>query len=186
MKLDTPNQFSTITIVLHWLIGLFMIGLLAVGVYMVETKTYSLYSWHKAFGFLIFFVIVLRIVWRIKNGWPIPISQYKKTEHLIAKAVHWILILGTVLLPVSGFLSSSISGNGVSIFGFEIVAQNPDPKNINKVLAHSKDLASLFLFIHQWIGYIIIGSLVLHILGSLKHHFIDKDGTLRRILGTKA
>ena len=185
MKLDSPLKLSPMTIFLHWLVGIVMVGMLVVGVYMVETETFHLYAWHKAIGFLIFFVIVYRIVWRIKNGWPIPVTQYKKTEQILAKAVDWILIIGTVILPISGFLQSSLSGHGVNVFGFEVVARNIDPNNIKKIIAHNKELESFFHFIHYQVSYIVIGALVLHVSGTFKHHFIDKDNTLRRMLGLK-
>jgi len=185
MKLDTPYQFSQMTIFLHWFVAIIMIGLLVVGVYMVETETVFLYAWHKAIGFLIFFIIVFRVAWRMKNGWPVPVTQYKKTEHFLAKIVDWILILGMVILPISGFMQSSLSGHGVNVFGFEIVARNVDPNNIKKIIAHNKELESYFHFIHYQGSYIVIGSLILHILGTFKHHFVDKDNTLRRMLGLK-
>lgn len=185
MKLDSPHQLSPMTIFLHWLVGTIMIGLLVVGVYMVETETFHLYAWHKAIGFLIFFVIVFRAAWRIKNGWPIPVTQYKRTEHLLTKLVDWILILGTIILPVSGFMQSSLSGHGVNVFGFEIAARNVDPDNIKKIIAHNKELELFFHFIHYQVSYIVIVSLVLHVFGTFKHHIVDKDNTLRRMLGLK-
>ena len=162
-----------------------MIGLLVIGVYMVETDTIYLYTWHKAIGVLIFFVIIFRVAWRIKNGWLIPVAQYKKTEHFLARLVDWVFILGMVILPISGFMQSSLSGHGVNVFGLEIVARNADPNNIKKILAHNKELELFFHFVHYQFSYIVIGSLVLHIFGTLKHHFVDKDNTLRRMLGMK-
>lgn len=183
MKLDTAKKFSPTTVMLHWLVALTIIGLLAVGVYMEETKTYALYPWHKSFGFLIFFVVLLRIIWRIKNGWPTPVSDYQKYEHLLAKTVHYILLIGTALMPISGFLMSAVGGSGVDVFGFEVVARNVDPDNPRKALAHSETIASLAHSAHHWIGKVLIVSVVLHIAGALKHHMLDKDGTLRRMLG---
>lgn len=183
MQLDTLNQLSRTTIALHWIIAMAMIGLLTVGVYMTETETYSLYDWHKSFGFLIFFVVIFRVAWRIKNGWPVPVGQPIKIERNLAKAVHWILIIGTVLMPISGFLMSSLWGHGVNVLGVEVVARNPAPENPSQVVAHNENLASFFHRFHHWLGYILIGALVLHITGGLKHHIIDKDGTLKRMLG---
>lgn len=185
MKLDSPHQLSPITVILHWFVGIIMIGLLAMGIYMVQTETFNLYAWHKAIGFLIFFVIVFRVIWRIKNGWLIPVAQYTRTEYFLAKLVDWVFVLGMIILPISGFMQSSLSGHGVNIFGLEIVARNVDPNNIKKILAHNKELELFFHFIHYQFSYIVIGSLGLHILGSLKHHFVDKDSTLKRMLGAK-
>ncbi len=182
MQLDTPTQLSPTTKALHWIVALGMIGMLAVGVYMVETETFGLYPWHKSFGFLIFFIVMLRVIWRIKNGWPVPASDYPQIERSLAKVVHWVLIIGTVCLPLSGFLMSSLGGHGVDVFGMEVVARNIDPEDPSKALAHSETLAGLFHSVHHWLGYIIIASVILHVLGALKHHVIDKDSTLKRML----
>lgn len=185
MQTDTATQLSRTTVILHWLVGVTMITLLAVGVYMAETKTYALYPWHKSFGVLIFTVVLLRVAWRLKNGWPTPVSHYQRIEHILAKVVHWVLIIGSLCMPISGFMMSSIGGHGVELFGLELVARNPDPANPKKVLAHNADIAAFAHAVHHWLGYIVIGALVLHIVGAFKHHLVDKDGTLRRMLGAR-
>lgn len=125
----------------------------------------------------------MRVAWRIKNGWPACVGQHKNIERTMSKIVDWILISATILLPVSGFMQSSISGNGVDVFGLEIVSRNLDPNNIKKVLSHNKEFQSYFNFIHYFSGYVIIVSLILHVSGALKHHFVDKDKTHLRMLG---
>lgn len=185
MKADTPEQFSHLTIALHWIVGLTVIGLLAVGVYMEETEAYSLYPWHKSFGFLIFFVVLLRVAWRIKNGWPTPVGQYSKVEQILAKVVHWVLILGTVLMPISGFLMSAFGGPGVEVFGLEVVARNANPDNPSEVIAHNKAIASFTHSLHHWLGEALIIAVALHVVGAIKHHVIDKDGSIRRMLGAR-
>ena len=184
MQTDSPDQFSPVTIVLHWIVGIAMIALLAIGVYMTETETYALYSWHKSFGFIIFFIVMVRVIWRIKNGWPAPIGQHTPFELSLARIIHWVLILGTVLMPVSGFLMSSLSGNGVEVFGLEVVARNPDPDNPRQVIPYSETYASFFHTMHHRLGYLLIAAVLLHIAGAVKHHLIDKDGTLKRMLGS--
>ena len=67
---DTRERFSHITLSLHWLIAVFIIGLMALGFYMAETSSYDLYPTHKSMGIFIFFFIVIRVLWRWKNGWP--------------------------------------------------------------------------------------------------------------------
>jgi cytochrome b561 len=183
MQLDTPQQLSKTTIILHWVVGLSMIGLLAVGQVMEIFELYSLYPIHKALGFLIFFVILARVVWRFKNGWPTPVSQYQRHEQILSKLVHWVLIIGTILMPISGFLMSAVGGHGVDVFGWEVVARNPDPVNAGKVIAHNADIAGTAHTLHGIIGKIMMGAVALHIAGALKHHIADKDNTLRRMLG---
>ncbi|MDD9893403.1 MAG: cytochrome b [Gammaproteobacteria bacterium] len=183
MQKDTASQLSKTTVALHWIVGLTMIGLLAAGQAMEMFEIYALYPIHKALGFLIFFVIVARVAWRIKNGWPTPVSQYQRHEQVLSKIVHWALIIGTLLMPISGFLMSALGGYGVDVFGWEVVAMNPDPENPGKVIAHNGEIAGAAHSAHGLIGKIMMGAVALHIAGALKHHVVDKDGTLRRMLG---
>lgn len=185
MQTDTLNQLSGTTVVLHWLVGLAVIAMLAIGIYMTETETFALYPWHKSFGVLIFFIVIARVAWRIRNGWPEPVSRMQRSEFLLMRTVQTVLLVATVLMPVSGFLMSSLGGTGVAVFGLEIVARNPDPENPMRVIAHNESLAGFFRAVHGWTAYTIIAALFLHISGALKHHLLDKDGTLRRMLGTR-
>ena len=185
MTFDTRQKLSSNTVLLHWIVGLTIIALLAVGVYMAETETFALYPWHKSFGVLVFFFVLLRVAWRVKNGWPTPVRAYERIEQQLSKVVHYVLLIGTVVMPLSGFLMSSLGGNGVDFFGIELVARNPDPANPREVIPLNGALGSLGHAIHHWVGYLMIAALVLHIAGAVKHHVTDKDGTLVRMLGQK-
>jgi len=185
MERDAVSRFSTTTVVLHWVVGVAVIGMLALGIYMEETETFSLYPWHKSFGVLAFFLIMARVVWRIMNGWPTPVAPMKYIEHVLAKYVHYILLIGTILMPVSGFLMSAIGGSGVAVFGLELVPRNPDPENPARTVAHNAALAGFFRGMHGWVAWILIISLLLHIAGALKHHLVDRNGTLRRMFGAR-
>jgi len=182
---DTPSQLSPITIFLHWVVGIIAIGLLAVGVYMAETETWSLYPWHKSFGFLLFFIVLFRIAWRIANGWPASVGRRGDAERLLVKTIHTLLLAGVLLMPISGFLMSSLGGSGVEVFGLEVVARNPHPENPQWTQPHNETMAAFFHGLHHWLGYLLICAVLLHIAGALKHHLMDRDGTLRRMLGAR-
>ena len=183
MNGDTREKLSTTTISLHWLVAILMIGLLATGIYMEQTSSYWLYDWHKSFGVVIALFVIARIIWRAKQGWPQHVGNYTAIETFLASLVHWLLIIGTLVMPISGFLMSAMGGHGVAVFGWEIFHHNPDPNNPGKVLPINGELAGTAHSLHWIAGYCIIGGLVLHIVGAVKHHVVDKDGTLRRMLG---
>ncbi|UTW46664.1 cytochrome b [bacterium SCSIO 12696] len=185
MQADTRQQLSKTTISLHWVVAILMIGLLSTGVYMEQTSSYWLYDWHKSFGVVIALFVVARIIWRIKQGWPQHVGSYTALEILLAKLVHYLLIVGTLVMPVSGFLMSAMGGHGVAVFGFELFHHNPDPNNPGRVLPINPGLASTAHSIHWIAGYCIIAGVVLHVAGAVKHHVADKDGTLRRMLGKR-
>ncbi len=105
---DTRHKLSGLTIFLHWIVGITIIALTIVGIYMNENEVFALYPIHKSIGVLIFAVIVIRIYWRFVNGWPQPVRAYKAIEHNLAKIVHWALIIATIIMPISGFIMSSL------------------------------------------------------------------------------
>ncbi len=177
---DTQQQLSRITIFLHWFVGLGMIVLIGVGIYMSQNEVYTIYPIHKSIGAILFIFILWRVIWRIMNGFPQPVGDYSAIEKALAKLVHWILLIGSILYPVSGMTMSIMGGHGAAIFGLQFIAPNivnGKPNPLNEVLA------GLAAQTHQLITPIIIIAIVLHIIGAYKHHFIDRDNTMHRILG---
>ena len=183
MSADSKFQFSKITVSLHWIVAILMIALLAVGIYMTENHDYSLYTLHKSFGVVVLVFAFARAVWRVKNGWPVPAGDYKAWEHMLAGVIHWVLILGTLILPVSGIIMSSMGGHNVPFFGFDLIPANHDPVNPQDVLPRNEGLSEAAGEVHEIVGYLLIAAIILHVAGALKHHIIDKDGTLQRMRG---
>ncbi len=183
MNTDTHNKLSSNTLVLHWLVGIMMITLLVTGIYMEENEVFALYPWHKSFGVAIMLLVALRIIWRYKSGWLTPAGDYTKAEKITSKIAHYLLIIGSALLPISGFIMSAMGGHGVDLFGLELVAPNPDPTNPQEVIPLNGMLAGIGHNMHGLSADIVIIALILHVTGAVKHHIVDKDGTMRRMLG---
>jgi cytochrome b561 len=175
------QTLSTPTRLLHWFIAIFMIVLAAVGLYMAETKAYELYPIHKAIGALILGVTLIRVIWRVIEGWPPHLASIPAWQYALAKLVHWVLILATVLMPISGMMMSIAGGHGLDIFGWEVAASNYDPAT-QKAIPLNGTMAGIGHEVHEWLGKILIGAFILHFVGALKHHVIDKDTTLKRML----
>lgn len=174
---NTLNRYGIIAILLHWLIAILMMTMLALGLYMTSltfsAQKLKLYGWHKEVGILILMLVILRIIWRLTNilpDLPITIPQWQK---LAARATHLAFYSFMFVLPISGWLISSTAGLPVSFFGL-FVLPNPMPANQN--------LHYLFKEMHEWLAYGLIAAICLHVAAALKHHFIDKDDILRRIL----
>jgi cytochrome b561 len=181
--MDQQHQLSKTSVMLHWIVALVMISLSVVGLLMVEKEIWFLYPIHKSIGILIFVLILMRVVWRVRKGWPKPIRQYARYEQVLAKFVHWVLIVGTVLMPVSGMLMSGVGGHGIAIFGWKLMAEHHSFTKPDQALPYSEFWAEVGESGHEIIAYILIAAIVLHIAGALKHHIIDRDATLRRMLG---
>jgi cytochrome b561 len=170
------------TIYLHWLVGTVMIALLISGIYMVEAEQYALYDWHKPFGLSLIFLVIARLVWRMKKGWPSQLTTHSAIEKKASRSVQYMLLLLSVVMPLSGLLMASMGGYGLDFFGIELVPATPDPANPDEMIPANGPLAGFASSVHELSGYLLIGVLTLHILGALKHHFIDGDTTLKRML----
>ncbi|MFZ6870780.1 cytochrome b [Undibacterium sp. Di27W] len=181
--MDQANRLSKLTISLHWIIAILIVGLCAVGLYMTRAEAWALYPLHKSLGVLVLIIAIVRIIWRIWNGWPAAAANYTKLEQVTAKVIKWALILGTIALPFSGMLFSGASGHGFGIFGLVLVPAQHMPGNPAEVLAYSEFWASTGETMHHVSAYILIAAILLHMAGALKHHIIDKDATLKRMLG---
>lgn len=176
------RSFSKTTITLHWIVGLTIIALMAIGWYMKEFKDYGLYNVHKSVGVIIFAVILYRVVYRLIKGFPTPAGTSGALQAFVAKLVHWALLIGTVLFPLSGVMMSGAGGHGVYVFGVELIAKNIDAAT-GKTAPFNETIAGLGHEIHEFLLWGIGIVLVLHIAGALKHHIIDKDITLKRMIG---
>ncbi len=175
--LDRPTR------ILHWSIAAVILGLIGVGIYMVQTETYPLYHLHKSIGLLVFLAIVPRAVWRLKRGLPHPVRPFSRVEHLGAQIVHWSLLACTVAMPLTGMLYSGASGHGFGIFALDLFPSHPDPANPTQETAFNAPLSDLGQSAHHWIGWVLLGLIALHVAAALKHHLVDRDRTLLRMLG---
>lgn len=175
MKLwNTSNRFGSVSVSLHWLMAVLMIGQLALGIYMTRVQfndfVMSLYSFHKSIGVLILGLVFLRLFWRYLN--IVPTLNISAIEKFAAKATMWLLYALMIALPITGWGMSSAAGHPVMFFGLftlpNLVAVNPAT-------------AALFNITHTYLAYTTIGLIVLHVLGALKHHYLDKSDILSRM-----
>ena len=186
VKHDTYEKFSLLTVRLHWLIAISIIVMLTIGVIMTKMDNspfkFQLYGIHKSLGALILPFALWRIVWRMRNGFPQPVGGHAGWEHRLAKVIHYVLIIGTVLMPISGMVMSAAGGNGISIFGLDLIASNYVDGKAEPI---NEMAAGIGHFLHEIGGKMLLVGVVLHVAGALKHHIIDKDGTLVRMLGRR-
>lgn len=182
MFLNTENSYGLVAIIIHWLIALTIIGLFFLGLWMVDLDYY--HAWyitapniHRSAGLLLLFVLVFRLLWRFANPSPEPLPSLKRWEHVSAKLMHWTLYLLTLLIIVSGYMISTAEGQPVDVFGWFKV-----PATITSI-ENQEDIAGQ---VHYYLGVIIMVLAGFHALAALKHHFINKDATLLRMLGLKS
>ena len=171
------QRYTGVAIGLHWLIGLMIVTSLGVGLYMVSLSLspdkLRLYSWHKWAGVTIFMLVLVRSLWRLTHPAPplpddVPVWQRK-----VAEATHYALYALMIVIPLTGWLMSSAKGFQTVYFG---VVPIPD------LLAKNEGLGETLALVHRYLNYSMIGLVIAHIAAALKHHFIDKDDILRRML----
>jgi cytochrome b561 len=180
--MDSPSRLSGLTIALHWTVAAGVLGLIALGLYMVQREAWPLYHLHKSIGLLVFCAIIVRVLWRLKNGLPKPVRVFSRMEHRAAVFAHALLLLATLAMPLTGMLYSAASGHGFGIFGATLVSENHDPAS-SAVVPRDAQLSDGGQTAHGVIGYLLLALIALHVGGAMKHHFLDRDRTLLRMLG---
>jgi cytochrome b561 len=136
-------------------------------------EKFELLGLHKLFGITVLSIALLRILWRAKEGAITSLSVAPAWQEKIAQGVHHLLLLATLLMPVSGIMMNVGGGRALVLFGTELITVADKVEWMGTIGGSLHDSA---------VGF-IIAALALHILGALKHQFIDKDGTVSRMLG---
>lgn len=176
---NTPDTYGRISILLHWLIAAGVLGLFALGLWMVGLDYYD--AWyhrapelHKGIGVLLLGVMLLRQAWR--SGNPRPRLPGTPLQQRLAVAMHRALDGVLFAVVLSGYLVSTADGRPVDVFGLVQL-----PATLSGI-ERQEDIAGVF---HNWLAMFMIGLAALHALAALKHHVIDHDRTLLRMLSAK-
>ncbi len=180
---NTQESFGFISKFLHWLMAFLLVGLFAVGLYMTELDYYdSLYHtlpwWHKSIGLLVIWLLIFRFTWKMINPMPKALESHKKWEVSLAHILQKIFYVLILLIGFSGYFISTATGKSIEFFTlFEVPAM---PFMILKPL--EEESVDLIGEVHEILAITLIVFAVLHGMAALKHHFIDKDETLKRMI----
>ncbi|MTI10603.1 cytochrome b [Curvivirga aplysinae] len=176
---NQQTHWGMVAILMHFGVAFTVFGLFALGWWMVDLTYYD--SWykpaphiHKSIGILLFITMILRLAWRIFDKPPEHLDTHAKWEQISAKITHILLYALIFGIIFSGYLISTADGRPIKVFDwFEVPA-------LITSIEKQEDIAGV---IHWYAACVLIGLAVLHILGAFKHHVIDKDTTLTRMLG---
>ncbi|MBR0566392.1 cytochrome b [Azoarcus sp. L1K30] len=172
-----PSTYTRTAIALHWLVALGLTGAFALGLYMHELPLspfkLKLYSWHKWAGISLFMLILVRLAWRITH--PAPSLPQHMPAHVraLAHTTHVALYVLMLAIPLSGWLMSSAKGFQTVWFG---ILPLPD------LVAKNTELGDLLQAVHETLNLTLAALILGHIAAALKHHFVDRDDILRRML----
>jgi cytochrome b561 len=178
---STPRRYSGLSIALHWLLAIALVSLFGMGVYMADLpfspQRLKLYNWHKWAGVTVLVLSAARLLWRLTHRPPeLPqaVTQAMPDWQLRAyHATHGLMYALFFIVPLVGWAYSSAAGFPIVWFG---VVALPD------FVSTDKALAELIKPLHQVSAFALAALVVLHVGAALKHHWIDKDGLLQRML----
>ena len=174
------QRYHPVAVLLHWVLGLALVAVFALGVYMHELpfspQRLQLYSWHKWAGLVLFGLAFVRLAWRLTHrppALPQAVAQaMPRWQHLAHHGTHHALYLLFFAVPLLGWAFSSAAGFPVVWFG---VWPLPDWVPVSEPLADALKLA------HK-VAAVSMGALVLlHVAAAVKHQLLDRDGLLRRM-----
>jgi len=181
MLRNTSDTYGAIAVTLHWLVAVTVVGLFTLGLWMVELTYYD--NWyrtaptvHKGVGVLLFLIITLRLGWRALGPRPVPLASHSALERKAAAAAHMVLYILLFAVMLSGYLISTADGRAVDVFGLFQV-----PATITG-LPQQADVAGN---VHLVLAITLVLLAGIHALAALKHHIIDRDRTLLRMLGRR-
>jgi cytochrome b561 len=174
---NSPDRIGLVTRLLHWIIAALIISLTWLGWYMVDLTYFDRWynaslHWHKSLGMLVLGLALLKIAWQFYTP-PPHAAPLRDWERRAATTMHVVLLIMMVLIPVTGFLISTSAGQAVKVF---------DWFEVPPLIARNETVRDLAIELHFWLAY---GTIVLvcgHAGAALKHQFINRDGTLVKML----
>ncbi len=195
--IQTSTRYTKTAIILHWLIAFFIFGMFALGWFMADLPKdapkemahnlfdLGIYTWqtaeavsprnfyfnlHKSLGVTILALIALRVLWRVTHRPPAMLTSYKAWERKLANGTHHLLYTLMVAVPLTGLIMAMYGKYGVKWFGIAIISGTDN-----------KPVRDFFEGAHEFIGILLLVAIAIHFAGALKHKFIDKDETLKRM-----
>lgn len=174
---NTQDGYGWVAIVFHWVMAVMIFAMFALGVWMRRLDYYDRWyhaapDLHKSVGVLLLLLLLLRWLWRVSNIRPRPVGRpWEQCTALLVHRLHYLLLFA---LMGTGYSIPTAEGVGIDLFGWFTVPA---------VTTFSKATADWIGVMHRDLAWAVVGLATIHAVAALKHHLIDKDHTLRRMLG---
>ncbi|MGI9424687.1 MAG: cytochrome b [Hyphomicrobiaceae bacterium] len=176
---SAERTYSTTARFFHWLTVLLILTTVPIGFIMTErgeagiwdATTNFLYSSHKSLGVIILAVVALRLIYRIFNGAPPDEPTLKGLQRVAAHVAHWSLYGLLIAVPIVGWVATSMFP-ALDVFG---VVKLP------ALAAPNKAMAEQLFDLHDVLGKVLLIIIAIHFVAALFHHFVLRDGVLRRM-----
>ena len=172
-----PTRYTATAIALHWLIFTLIACGFALALYMtglpLSPQKLKYISWHKWIGVTVFALALARVCWRLTHRAPALPASIPAWQRSAASATHVLLYGLIIAIPLTGWLMSSAFGVQTVYLG---IVPLPNP------LARDQELAELLKSFHVLLNYTMLSLVFIHAAAALKHHYLDKDDVLARML----
>lgn len=173
---NTAHSYGWVSIAMHWITAVLVIGLFILGYWMLTLGYYDSWYrlgpwWHKSFGIILLVLTVIRLLWSLSNQKPEPLgTPWEKRGATVGHALIYGLLFVTL---TSGYLISTADGRGISVFDwFEVPA-------LITSIPQQEDIAGV---IHWYAALTLVLVAAGHALAALRHHIVNRDNTLKRML----
>lgn len=166
-----PTRYPLPNRLLHWIRAGLILGLIGLGWIMttlpetIAARFDWFYPVHKEFGVLAFLISALAIVARTRSILPGHPPGLAPWEARLSTVVQYAMLTLAIIVPLMGYAMSSsfTQSDGVPFFGIELP----------ELLAKNDRAFAVFQWLHKTLAYTLLGLIVLHIAGVLKHRFVD-------------
>jgi cytochrome b561 len=173
----TRYRYSGIARALHWLAALLIFAGFGLGLFMTGLEfspdKFRYYAWHKWLGITVFLLAAARLAWRAGHPAPPLPEAMPAWQRRTARAVHVLLYALMLAIPLSGWIYSSATGVSVAYLGLV---------DLPNLVAKDRELARALLVVHQSLNYLLAAVVTVHVAAAFKHHFVDRDDILARML----
>ncbi len=173
---NTSNTYGSVIKFLHWGMAIAIFALFGLGVWMRTLTYYSPWykpapHWHQSIGVLLLALLVFRFLWRLANERPNQ-DFLKPFDRIASHTVHIAFYALLLVIMVSGYFITSVDGSSVDVFNWFSIPSIYEKQGAEEIAG----------FIHWTLAYAIMALAGLHTMAALKHHYVDRDITLKRML----
>jgi cytochrome b561 len=182
---SSSGRYTSVAIILHWVMALGILSLAVIGLAMVHLhlslhKKFALYQLHKSIGVTILLAAFVRLGWRLTHAPPRLPPHMSVSEKAAAAAGHLFLYLFLITLPLTGWALVSASVLGIPTVLYGVV---PWPHlSILATLANKGPVEGALRHVHAFGAWMLIALVVGHSAAALRHHFLQRDDVLQRML----
>jgi cytochrome b561 len=170
-------RYSAVSMLFHWTIAIAVI----VNWRIAEAAEHAegpakgaIFNNHKALGITILLLTLGRIAWRLSHPMPALPANYARWETVLARGTHMLFYILLIGLPLGGWIANSMAGRDIDFFSLFTIPPLP--------IGENKALGGAIFDAHAAGGTFLLALIALHVLGALKHTFIDRDGGIFRML----